>query len=108
MNPLSPQRRRQNPILAQRRLKAEAAARAHKGSGQVPPPPPPGGDGDKGDADPAGGSTPPADIDKRREALEMLPDADLHLKAAALLHDHDETWDRSKLISRLLEAGVAG
>lgn len=105
-NPLTnpPKKRRRNPIIAQREARAAALANAPKGTGQVAPPAPPNP-----------GTTPPpppapsaAVVDKAREALETLPDAELIAKAEVLLPNYDESWDRTQLITALLAAGVAG
>ncbi len=102
-NPLSPRskKRRRSPIFAQREAAAQAAKEnAARGSGQkVPPPPPPGAKTTKQD---------PKVTDKAREALETLPDAELIEKVEILIPDYDETWDRTRVITELLKAGVAG
>lgn len=106
-NPLTPKpkKRRRSPTFAQMDARKAAVANAPKGSGQVPPPPPP--------SNPGGGPPPPptpdaATVDKARQALETLPDAELIAKAEVLLPGYEEGWDRTKLINELIAAGVAG
>ena len=93
-------KKRRNPIFAQRELTKSAPT-------PIPPPPP---TPTLGGAAPAAASA-VADVVKAnpaRQALETLPDLELHKKAEVLLPDYEEgdDWDRATLIDALLAAGA--
>jgi len=84
-----------NPVFAQRKLRAEQAAKAKN----APPPPP-----EAKAVNRAPKAVKPAEP---KVALETLPDGELKAKAKILYGtDYDPAWDRDALIAKLLDKGA--